>query len=73
MAFLRIERKKSGTYMRIVKSYRVGNQVRHKTIHSLGKAEDYTPQELVAIAKKLVLLAEEILEREKQKLKEQGE
>ena len=57
MAFLRTDKKKSGTYLRIVKSYKVGGKPRHKTLHSLGKAEDYTPEQLERIAHKLIELA----------------
>lgn len=47
MAFLRIEKKKSGTYLRIVESYRDENKVcRHKTLYNLGKAEDYSKKTL---------------------------
>lgn len=42
MAFLRANNKKSG----IVKSYKVDGKSRHVTLYSLGKAEDYTPDQL---------------------------
>jgi transposase len=57
MAFLRVEKKKSGTYLRIIQSYKVEGKPKHKTIHSLGKVEDYSPDQLERIAKKLVELA----------------
>jgi len=57
MAFLRIEKKKSGTYLRIVKSYKVAGKTRHKTLHSLGKVEDYSADQLERIASKLLGLA----------------
>lgn len=57
MAFLRVEKKKSGTYLRVIQSYKVDGKPKHKTIHSLGKVEDYTPDQLENIAKKLVELA----------------
>lgn len=57
MAFLRIDKKKSGRYLRIVQSYKVGGKPRHKTLYSLGKVEDYSPDQLESIAKKLMLLA----------------
>ena len=57
MAFIRVERKKSGTYLRIVQSYKVDGQPRHKTLHSLGKVEDYAPHQLERIAKKLLELS----------------
>ncbi len=47
MSFLKVERKASGTYLRITESYRDDQgQVRHRIIHSLGKVEDYTPEQL---------------------------
>lgn len=57
MAFLRVEKKKSGTYLRIIKSFKVEGVTKHKTIHSLGKVEDYSVDQLERIAKKLVELA----------------
>lgn len=58
MAFLRVEKKKSGTYMRIIQSYRVDGRSKHKTLYSLGKVEDYSPDELERMAKKLMELAD---------------
>ena len=47
MSFLKIERKSSGTYLRIMDSYRDDQgQPRHRIVHSLGKVEDYTPEQL---------------------------
>lgn len=57
MAFLRAEKKKSGTYLRIVQSYKDKGTAKHKTLHSLGKIEDYPPEQLESIAKKLLELA----------------
>lgn len=57
MAFLRAEKKKSGTYLRIIESYKSEGKPRHRTIHSLGKVEDYPPDQLENIAKKLLELA----------------
>ena len=54
MAFLRVENKKSGTYLRIVESYKDKGKPKHKTLHSLGKVEDYPPSQLESIAKKLL-------------------
>lgn len=47
MPFLRIEKKKSGTYLRILQSYRdeTGRST-HRILHSLGKVEDYTDEQL---------------------------
>ena len=57
MAFLRVEKKQSGTYLRIVQSVKVDGKTRHNTLHSLGKAEDYTSEQLERIAQKLLELA----------------
>jgi len=57
MAFLRVEKKKSGTYLRIVQSYKENGKPKHRTLYSLGKSEDYTPEQLQSIAKKLIELA----------------
>jgi transposase len=54
MPFLKIERKSSGTYLRIAESYRdeQGNS-RHRILHSLGKVSDYTPEQLRSIGLRL--------------------
>lgn len=57
MAFLRIESKPSGTYLRIVESYKEHGKSRHRTLHSLGKVEDYPPDQLQRIASKLLELS----------------
>jgi transposase len=62
MAFLRIEKKKSGHYLRIVQTFREGNVVKHKTLYSLGKKEDYSAQQLKRIAEKLLEAAGEKIE-----------
>lgn len=62
MAFLRVERKKSGTYMRVVQSYKDGGRPRHRTLFSMGKVEDYPPEQLENIAKKLLELSGKSLE-----------
>ena len=54
MSFLKVERKSSGTYLRIIESYRdEQGQVRHRIVHSLGKVEDYTPEQLRQIGIRL--------------------
>lgn len=60
MAFLKADKKSSGTYLRIVESYRVkkGNS-KHKTLYHLGKAEDYSKQTLKRIGKTFMQLAGE--------------
>jgi len=57
MAFLKIDKKKNGTYLRIVESYRLNGKPTHRTLYSLGKAEDYPAKQLENIAKKLLELA----------------
>ncbi len=54
MPFLRAEKKSSGTYLRILESYRnAAGQSTHRILYSLGKLEDYTPEQLRAIGIKL--------------------
>lgn len=57
MAFLRAEKKASGTYLRIIQSYKSEGKSKHKTLYSLGKLEDYDVDQLERIAKKLLELA----------------
>ena len=73
MAFLRSEKKKSGTYLRIVQSYREGGKSKHKTLYSLGKLEDYTADQVERIAQKLMaLIGRDLNELIKGSFKEQG-
>lgn len=54
MAFLKIERKDTGTYLRIAESFRdQEGKTRHRILHSLGKVEDYSPQQLRSIGVRL--------------------
>lgn len=55
MAFLRVEKKKSGKYLRIIESYRdvQTGQSRQRILYSLGKVEDYEPEQLRRIGAKL--------------------
>ena len=54
MSFLKVERKPSGTYLRIAESYRDDQgQARHRIIHSLGKVENYSPEQLRQIGIRL--------------------
>jgi transposase len=54
MAFLRQDTKKSGTYIRIVHSFRdENNKIRHNTLYNLGKVEDYNPEALKRIGQTL--------------------
>lgn len=46
MAFLKVERKQSGNYLRIVEGYRESGKSRNKVLYSLGRVEDYTPEML---------------------------
>jgi transposase len=54
MAFLRQEKKNSGTYLRIVQSYRdEEGKIRHRTLYNLGKAEEYSAEALKKIGQAL--------------------
>ncbi len=54
MAFLRHDEKKSGTYLRIIESYRdTEGKSRHRTLYNLGKAQDYSPSALKKIGQSL--------------------
>ena len=54
MPFLRVEKKKSGSYLRILESYRtVEGKSTHRILYSLGKVEDYTPEQLRSLGIKL--------------------
>jgi transposase len=54
MPFLRVENKSSGTYLRILESYRNSEgKSTHRILFSLGKVEDYTPEQLRSIGIKL--------------------
>jgi transposase len=57
MAFLRHEKKASGTYLRIVQSYREDGKCKHQTLYNLGKVEDYNPESLKKIGQTLYELA----------------
>ncbi|WP_259016249.1 IS1634 family transposase [Emticicia fluvialis] len=47
MAYLKVERKQSGTYLRILESFRNGSgKPSSRVLYSLGKVEDYKPEEL---------------------------
>lgn len=46
MAFLRIDKKDGEQYIRIIASKRKGGKVVKQTVYSLGKASDYTPEQL---------------------------
>jgi hypothetical protein len=46
--------KKSGSYIRIVESYRdVDGHSRHRILYNLGKVSDYTPDQLQCISSRL--------------------
>jgi len=57
MAFLRVDKKKSGHYMRLLESYKENGVSKHRTLCSLGKVEDFTKEELETFGKKLLELA----------------
>jgi len=45
--FIRIERKSSGSYIRLIESYRnESGKSTNRILYSLGKVEDYTPEQL---------------------------
>ena len=46
MAYLRIDKKDGEQYLRIIASKRNKGKVLKKTVYSLGKASDYTPEQL---------------------------
>jgi transposase len=69
MAFLRKERKDTGTYIRIVQSYRdEQGKSRHRTLYNLGKVEDYEPLALKKIGQALYELGGGTPEELEQKL-----
>lgn len=50
MPFLRVEKKKSGTYLRILESYRKEDGTpSHRILYNLGKTEDYSDKQLRSI------------------------
>lgn len=54
MAYLKTDKKKEGTYLRIVESYRDGKGVsRKRTLHTLGRIEDYSSEMLQRIGARL--------------------
>lgn len=54
MPFLKVERKSSGTYLRILESYRNEQGMpTSRVLYSLGKVEDYTPEQLQRMGIKL--------------------
>jgi transposase len=56
--FLRIEKKSSGSYLRIIESYRnAEGKSAHRILCSLGKVEDYTPEQLRRIGFRLYELS----------------
>lgn len=57
MAHLKIDKKKSGNYLRIIASERQGKKVVKRNLYSLGKIEDFKPNELVSIGKKLLQIS----------------
>ncbi len=54
MPFIRVEKKSSGTYLRILESYRNSEgKSTNRILYSLGKVEDYTPEQLRKIGIRL--------------------
>jgi transposase len=57
MAFLRAEKKPSGTYLRLVEAYRDAKAVKHRTLYTFGKLEDFKPKQLEALGRKFMELS----------------
>ena len=54
MPFLKVERKSSGTYLRILESYRNDQGTpTSRVLYSLGKVEDYSPEQLLKMGIRL--------------------
>ncbi len=56
MAFIRVDKKGDGEYLRIVETKREGNRVVQQTLYSLGRSSDYTPAMLRRMGEKLYAL-----------------
>lgn len=60
MAFIKKEKKASGTYLKVVEAYRGDNgKPRHRTLYNLGKAEQFSNKSLKNIANMFLNLAGE--------------
>jgi len=69
MAFLRQEKKGSGTYLRIIESYRgEDGKSKHRTLYNLGKAEDYSADALKKIGQALYELGGGSIEELEQRM-----
>lgn len=53
MVFLRVEKKKSGSYLRIVETFRESDKVKHRLLYNLGKVDDYSPETLKRMGMRL--------------------
>lgn len=62
MAFLKIDKKKTGNYLRFVESYKENGVSKHRTLCSLGKVEDYNVEELENFGKRFLELAGKTVE-----------
>lgn len=68
MAFLKKEKKSSGTYLKIVESFRdKSGKSNHRTVYNLGKAEDYSQKALKNMGKTFLELAGEDVDFLKEK------
>ncbi len=56
MAFIRVDKKGDGEYLRIVETKREGNRVVQQTLYSLGRSSDYTAEMLRRMGEKLYAL-----------------
>ena len=58
MAFLRVERKSSGQYLRIIESFRdADGKPSNRVLYSLGRVDDYTPDQLRKFGRKFIELS----------------
>jgi len=53
MAFLKVDKKATGQYIRIVENKRTGRKVKTRTLYTLGKVSDYTPAMLKRMGERL--------------------
>jgi hypothetical protein len=68
MAFIKTEKKKSGTYLRLVESYRdETGKPRHRAIATLGKAEDFSKKTLRRMGEIFLELSGETIPERKEK------
>lgn len=64
MSFLRIDKRPSGQFLRIVQNYRQDGKVLQRTVHNLGKVEEYSAKELEQLGRKFMELSGNALPQE---------